>query len=435
MRSASAACGFLLVVAAVAAPSPGEDVRTYTLEECIDIGLRSSGNLVRARFDEAIAAAVVSQVRARYLPHFSVSGSYARTDEAQDLALGPFEMPLGTRDRASVQAEISQPLMPAAPARAALQGAKRMRDAAYWGVVDGRGRIMRDVRRGFYDILLVREQLHVVEQSVIQLGLTLRQTEKRYDRGAAPKFEVLQAKVRYDNEVREMMTHRNALDTAVVRFKRLLNLDEAEFEIDGELLFEPVDTNLEELLGRAGGDRPAVRALEENVFALRHDLQAAQGSRLPAVSSSFAWGWGNSSSLMPVGDAFDWYWNAGISLRWDFWDGGLTSGRVRQKTLEWERARVELAETQKTTRLEIQLAHIRMRNAREWIESRAEDVGLAEEALEIAKTRYEVGAGTFLDFSEANVAVTSARLGYIQAVHEHATAVAELKYASGCEDL
>lgn len=434
MKTRAAACIVFLAVAAVAAPPQVEEVRTYTLAECIEIGLRNSGNLVSARFDEAIAAAVVSQVRAQYLPHFYVSGSYARTDEAQDMAIGPFEIPLGSRDRASVQAEIVQPIMPAAPARAALQGAKRSREAAYWGVVDGRRRIIRDVRAGFYDILLVREQLHVVQQSVIQLGLALQQTEKRYDRGTAPKFEVLQAKVRYDNEVREMMTNRNALDTAMVSFKRLLNLDKADFDIEGQLLFEPVDTSLADLLEKAGGDRPAVRALEENVHAMRHDLEAARGARLPSVNSSFAWGWGNTSSFVPVGDAFDWYWNAGISLRWDFWDGGLTSGRVRQKTLEWERARVELAEAQKSNSLEVQLAYIRMRNAREWIESRADDVDLAEEALDIAETRYEVGAGTFLDFSEANVAVTSARLGYIQAVHEHATAVAELRYASGRED-
>ena len=52
-------------------------------------------------------------------------------------------------------------------------------------------------------------------------------------------------------------------------------------------------------------------------------------------------------------------------------------------------------------------------------------------SLDIARARYENGLATALDFADANLALSVARLTRLQALHDHMNALARLRQASG----
>ena len=62
-----------------------------------------------------------------------------------------------------------------------------------------------------------------------------------------------------------------------------------------------------------------------------------------------------------------------------------------------------------------------------------ETVELAEKSLEIAKVRYDNGLATYLDYTDANLALRTARLTRLQALHDHLNSLARLQQASGEE--
>jgi outer membrane protein TolC len=72
-----------------------------------------------------------------------------------------------------------------------------------------------------------------------------------------------------------------------------------------------------------------------------------------------------------------------------------------------------------------------MKHARDTVLSNRDNVGLASKALEIARERHRSGLATYLEFTDANVALNRARLSYLGAIHDHASAVARLEYVCG----
>ena len=120
-----------------------------------------------------------------------------------------------------------------------------------------------------------------------------------------------------------------------------------------------------------------------------------------------------------------------MTAEWDLFDGALRRNRIREKSLELAKARETLADSERQVELEIRSHVLDLRQAEETVAASRDAVELAEKSLEIAKTRYENGLATYLDFTDANLALSLARLTRLQALHDHMNALARLRQASG----
>lgn len=410
-------------------------VAILTLEDCVGVALRTGGAAALARYDQAIAGTLVGQAAAGLRPRVSVNGSYTRLDRVDDLDLGPARIATADENNASAGAHFSQVLCPGGGVHAALAAAKLGKRAADWTRADAEQRVIRDVRLAFYDVLAARSALKVQQEAVLQLGLAMRQTRIRFAEGTASEFDKLRSELDFANASRDLLRAKNDADTSMVALGRLLNMDLAAFDVTGELPLETVTADKAKLQARAARERPTVLAMASAIEAAHKDLAAARGSRLPSLVALLNYDWGNRFSAAELENEFEWHWTAGLGMEWNLWDGGRTAQLLRQKMLELEKARVEYAELAKTARMEVSLAWLEMGNAVQALEGRREEAELAAKALEIARTSYEAGVATYLDFVEANVAAAAARLGIVQALRRHAAATARLKYACGSEDL
>jgi len=81
--------------------------------------------------------------------------------------------------------------------------------------------------------------------------------------------------------------------------------------------------------------------------------------------------------------------------------------------------------------LEVRQAYLALEHARELLAASGDSVALAERALAIARTRYETGLSTYIEFTDANLALSTARLVRAQALHDHAVALAQVAFACG----
>jgi outer membrane protein TolC len=98
-------------------------------------------------------------------------------------------------------------------------------------------------------------------------------------------------------------------------------------------------------------------------------------------------------------------------------------GRVtRNVAQETEGRRIEL---------EVRTAQSNFIEAKDVLDSQKKVVEEAEEALRLARSRYEAGTGTQLDVLSAQTALTEARTTEIQALHDYSAARARLERAVG----
>jgi outer membrane protein TolC len=173
--------------------------------------------------------------------------------------------------------------------------------------------------------------------------------------------------------------------------------------------------------------------LETATQLKEQDVTAAKADYQPNISSFFIYNGANSYRYASYSSDWEWHWSVGAALQWNLWDGALTAGTVRQKRLELDKMRTDLEEFRKAVRLEIKQAYLDMMYARQSVEAGEGTVDMAKKALEIAGTRYEAGLATYLEYTDANLALRTAELALNRAGRDHLNALARLEYAVGEE--
>lgn len=403
---------------------------SYTLEDCVRIGLENSGVALNARRDVRISDAKVKQARAEALPSLSLSADYYRLDELQKIEFGTESMRLGVLDNYSAGAEIGQLLYSGGRISAALRAAKLTRRYSQYGRMDTEMELIRDIKIGFGRVLLANEALKVRRESVDQLAALLEQTKQKFRAGKASEFDVLTAEVRLANEEPLLGKAENDLDLARHAFQRMIGLDEEAFTLVGALECDPMEGCLDDLMQTL--DRhPRIIEARTLVGLRRQDVEGARSAGMPELRAFAGYDGANSYGFTAGEDEWEWHWTAGLSVTWNIWDGGLTAGTVAEKRIEVEKQETNLDELYKTMRLEIRNAYLTMKQAEKTVGAGERNVERAEKGLEIAKSRHEQGLATYLEFTDANLALSVARLNYAEALYDHMAAVARLAYATG----
>ena len=406
----------------------------FTLEECIELGLKQAASARNALRDEQIAGMRIGQVRAQILPQVKAKGGYTRLDEAATSEGDGELIPVGQEDNYSAGISVSQLLYSGGSVRSALDAAKLYREVAQVRVQQVENELVRDIRTGFNDILLEDEQVLVQEASAAQLQDLLVQAESRFRQKTASEFDVLSARVRLANIQPVLIRARKQADLARAKFRSLVQLDPVCFDLTGELAFVKSERSLEEWQALALEQRPELIEQRRFLGMWEADIRAEQGGFLPQVRA-FAGYDGMNPESGSASRSWDWGWSAGVTAEWDIFDGALRRNRVREKKMELEKAHETLADSERQVALEIQAHHLELEQAAETVAASRDTVALAEKGLEIARTRYENGLATYLDFTDANLSLSVARLTWLQALHDHMNALARLQQACGekCE--
>ena len=162
----------------------------------------------------------------------------------------------------------------------------------------------------------------------------------------------------------------------------------------------------------------------------RAALKAVRGSYAPRVRVRA----GSSARNPPINtplNEYDWSWDAGVVAEWLILDGGARRSEVRQKRLQLEKAEEDLGEIKRMIVLEIEALYAECMQAEEAVAATAENVDLARQNLTIARTRYDTGLVTYLEFTDAELALRNASLGRLKALADHERSVAAMVCATG----
>jgi outer membrane protein len=426
--------GLAVLLALLAfAPARADEAPRYSLDWALRVGLTNSIAAQNAVRDRAIADTRVAQARSEALPTFALGASYTRLDELETVDFGSGDGPVevGTLDNYTATAGLSQLLYAGGRVGAALRAARLSRALADAERAEVETELVRDIRIGFYDLLLARDTVEVNAAALEQLEALLEQTRSRYEAGTASEYDLLTARVRAANARPPLIRARNAYAVGRQAFLRLLGLDDPAFEPAGELSFTEREADADALIREALRARPLVERARTVVRLREEDLVAARSGTRPDLRARASYSGANSYGFVSFDDDWEWHWNAGLVLSWDLWDGGLTRGLVDEKRYERDKSIALLEDVGRAVRTEVRSACLDLARAAEAVEAGRGTVALAEKGLAIARSRYENGLATYLEYTDSTVALSTARLSERQALRDHAAAWALLRYAVG----
>lgn len=394
------------------------------------MGLDRSIPLQNKMRDQEIAEARIKEVRAQLLPGVSAGADYNRIQNAPVV-----DGAEGSHDQYGASAGVSQLLYSGGSVSAALDAAREYRRYSSYESTQQNNTTIRDVTVSFYELLYAANALQVARDSLKQLENFEEQTRVKFDNGTSSEFDLLSAQVKVANERPQVIAAENTLDLVKERFKNLIYEESTNFMVKGELRYDPIEVDLDQLCRLAVETRPEIQSMHSLINMRVQDVRATRGEYLPKLYANAAYTGSNPPSDAPVDDEWKWQWNAGLSLSWDILDGGLRKSQVTQKQLAVENAKANLTDLVRSITLEVNNAYLGLIHSREVVLGAQNSVELAQKAMDIADVRYKNGLFTYLEYTDSNLSLTQAKLIHYQALKAYMQAVAQLKYACGTEDL
>jgi outer membrane protein TolC len=458
--------------------------RRFTLNEAILTALQRNPTLLIAEQEIKRTQGVIIQIRAQMLPHINASGNFDWTDPNLigarifgNTTTGTGTTPGSTPTAAAASlfgsppSQVRDVASPALAARSAtpsitnistsdvsysisvigtqlifngttwpsIRGTFFQRDSAYFGFRNVLDQLIATVKTQFYQIVVNRELIKVQEESVNLLDSQLKDQQNRFEAGTVPRFNVLQAEVAYYNQLPLLITAQNNYRISQLTLAKTLGLDfqprrgeNPPLEVIGEMPYVPRTIALADAIELGKQRRPFLKQARANVLNQRQQLRATTGQWLPTITSSGGGEWVSSSTNSSWHDISK-GWIATVQGSLPIWDSGQIYGQVKQQRALLSEAEFTYEDNARQVELEVQTAYSNLQQNQELIKSQEKNVGLAEEALRLAKARLDAGAGVQLDVLNAQVQLLSAQSTQLQALFGYNSSLAEFDRATGAQ--
>jgi len=263
-----------------------------------------------------------------------------------------------------------------------------------------------------------------------ELAASLRAlAENKHTAGTATGLDVVRAKTTEAEESLRVIRARTALEEARLRFKHILGIPLAEeVTLTEELSFSQDHSfDPDSAVNYALAARLEIAIGKAQLSAGEYALKAAKVARLPLVSLS---GSAALSGQIPdhedklVGDV-------GLAARLPLFTGGRLDAGIEGAAAVKSQAASSLDDASLQVEEEVRSALYRLKASSEEVETASMTVTLAEQELEMAKTRFAAGVGDNVELVNAQTVLSSARDNRVDALSRHKDANIRLTLALG----
>jgi outer membrane protein len=411
--------------------------RTLTLEEAIKVALQNNKSIQSSKSNLDIAKSRIIQARSNFLPRLGFSGTYTWWKKTQKMEIPagvfgpePISMSLDFSKDYVTAFSLSQPLFTSGRIWQSYKISELGLKVAEEDYRKQEQEVIFSTKKAFYDLLLVQQFVGVTEEALSLAEEHLRMTKIRFNAGEASEFDVLRAEVEVANLRPQIIKAKNGVKLATLGLKNTLGLGLGEeIEIEGKFKEELFYPNLDKCLKKGLENRPEAARLKYQEDTANRGVKLAKVNNWPSLSAVVNYQW-QSQKLFYKKEWEDTY-SGYLVLSIPLFDGFYTKGKVKEAKAVLESLKIGEKQLEDGIELEVRQAHLGLLESSEIIKSSKENVLQAKKNVEIAEEQFAQGDVTSLDVMSTQLALTTAKTNYLQALHDYALAVAKLDKATG----
>ncbi|MDE6468603.1 MAG: TolC family protein, partial [Muribaculaceae bacterium] len=295
--------------------------------------------------------------------------------------------------------------------------------------------LVNQVKSAYYALLLAEDSRKVIQESYDMAALTHRTYTKQYEAGAASDYDVLRTSVAMKNIEPELLQADIAIKQARLQLQILMGVDSNFAFTVTDRLSNYESTMYEETLSRISSDytnNADLRLLDIDSKILDKNLKIQKLAFSPTLAFTANYNWTSMSNGSPFRN-FRWnpYSTVGLSLSFPIFQGGQRYSRVKQTAIQAEELRLQRENLERSVAMQVSLAIDNIKINVKQIASCSESVSQADRAHEIMEKSFDIGAASYLDLRDSELALTRARLAYYQAIYNYLVANSELELLLG----
>jgi outer membrane protein len=398
-----------------------------TLAEAEQLALRSHPAIQSSRFSAEAAQQVITETRAGTLPTIFGSVTGAGALNGSRLAAGALNNPI-IYDRLASGVTVGQLVTDFGRTKNLIETSKLRAQAANQNSEITKAQIMLGVQRTYFAVERAQAVLTVARQTVAARQLVADQVKALAESKLKSQLDLSFANVNLAGAKLDLADAQNNLQSALAELSNALGLPSVQtFQLAEEPLPSDLPKDLKDLIDTAVRQRPELASLRAEQGAAEHFATAEHDLNHPTISALASVGY------IPTGQAAlrDRFGAAGVNVNIPIFNGWLFHARQSEAELRAQAVAQNVKDLENRVARDVRVAYLNAVNAYERLGLTAQLLDQAKLGLDLAQARYNLGLGSIVELSQAQLSETSAEIASTAAKYDYQTQRAILAYQAG----
>jgi outer membrane protein len=411
-----------------------------TLENCIRYGLAHQPVIKTAQIDEEITETIIKSKLADWYPQINLGANLQHYLKMPVSIFPDFtnpnapkrEVQTGVRNISTPQVSLTQTIFNR-DVLLASRTAKDVRVQARQNTTANKIDVGAAIAKAFYDVLLTRQQINVLDQTITRLERSLKDAFNQYQGGITDKIDYKRATISLNNAkadrraAQEQLTARYAFLKQQMGYpaSKSLEIEHDTARLETEVAFDTSQAIRFE-------NRIEFQQLQTQQRLLQANLKYNQWSYIPTLS---AYG---SYNLVYQNDEFAKLYSQsfpnsfiGVQLAVPIFQGGKRHYNIRQAELQLKRSDYEIDNLKNNINTEYSQALATYKSNLSDFYAQKENLELASDVYNTLQLQYRAGVKTYLEVIIAETDLHTTQLNYYNALYQVMSSKIDVQKALG----
>ncbi|MBM4182184.1 MAG: TolC family outer membrane protein [Betaproteobacteria bacterium] len=286
----------------------------------------------------------------------------------------------------------------------------------------------------YFDVLQAEDNLATAQAQKAAFAEQLAQARKSFEVGAATITDTHEAQARFDLTTAQEIAALNDLEIKRRALEKIIGSEAPRLArlAEGAAMPLPEPSNMESWVKQAEEDSLGVATFRSSFELARREVARQRGGYLPTVDLQASYADNRNTSTNLAGTDIDTRSSQiGVVLGWNLFEGGATDSRVREAVANQERARYDLDDARRQSRLDARQGFLGVMSGDAQTRALGQALVSSEAQLKSTKLGLEVGVRTRVDLLNAQQQYFSTQRDLAAARYGTLLAGLRLKAAAG----
>ena len=411
------------------------DIRIITIDDAIAIALENNYALKQAKNELDLADDLIFSEKADFLPSVSASMNGSRTTGQQFIfdrfseGLDPFVDISSQSISGGMNASIN--LFTGFTNILTLKSSQSNKESREQQYERAKESVIFNTATRYLQVLLDKELLAIAKQNLETSTTQLEQVQAQVELGARPMVDLFNQEAQVANDELVVTQRENTQSLNSLLLIRQLEIDPLgtyDFVVPDLTLNDLpwVDLNLKILVDEALSIRSDILSAEASILSLRYQTQVTKNSLLPtlrasaSVSSRYSDQYSIAGSEVSFSDQFfDQQVNRslGLSFSVPLFNNWNRMYSIQSSQVQLKNAELNLDNSKMQVIQEVTQAYNDYSSYVKQLDASEKSLVASERAFQTQQERYNLGASTLIELTQAQSAFVSAQSSYTQALY------------------
>ena len=387
-----------------------------TLQQAERMALEKHPGIRAANERIKVQEAVLSRAKAGYYPTVGVRGSYENRPATEGTN--------ADKDLFNTSGQVNWLVSDFGRREGTIRREEELLEARRFSEQTSVEDVVLRVRRAFFDYLRAEALVQVEQDTVKDREALVRQAQGFFEVGTRPKIDVARAEAGLFAAKAGLIAAQNGVRIAWARLKNAMGVTSfPERPVAADVNVQAPTLSLDDAVKAAFDSRHEIKDFQSRLQAQQEAIEVVKRGRMPRLRFDGQYGrrWHDDQDII----------SSTLTLEVPLFTGFTLKPDIERQVRDYAVIKAQQEEQRQRIALEVEESYLNLVEANERIKANEAQKTSAKENLELANGRYQVGVGSIIEITEAQVINSRAQTDHIRSIYDHKLAEARLARAMG----